>query len=78
MYATVAGDGAPLSAGFAIAAARRLGDETWLSGLLATAEWMGFSVQWNGQRRYLLSPLVGDAIVLAAKTSRGWDGRYGK
>ena len=68
----------PSGTGFAIAAARRLGDETWLSGLLATAEWMGFSVQWNGQRRYLLSPLVGDAIVLAAKTSRGWDGRYGK
>jgi hypothetical protein len=68
----------PSGTGFAIAAARRLGDEAWLSGLLATVEWTGFSVQWSGKRRYLLSPLVGDAIVLAAKTSRGWDGRYGK
>jgi hypothetical protein len=68
----------PSGTGFAIAAARRLGDEAWLSGLLGTAEWVGFSVQWSGKRRYLLAPLVGDAIVLAAKTSRAWDGRYGK
>jgi hypothetical protein len=68
----------PSGTGFAIAAARRLGDEEWLSGLLSTAEWMGFSVQWSGKRRYLLAPLVGDAIVLAAKTSRAWDARYGK
>ena len=68
----------PSATGFAIAAARRLGDEDWLSGLLGTAEWMGFSVQWNGHRRYLLAPRVGDAIVLAAKTSRAWDGRYGR
>lgn len=68
----------PSGTGFAIAAARRLGDEEWLSGLLSTAEWVGFSVQWNDRRRYLLAPLVGDAIVLAAKTSRAWDARYGR
>jgi len=65
----------PAATGFAIAAARRLGDEQWLGGLLSTAEWVGMTVPGK-RRRYLVAPLVGDAIVLAMKSSRPWDARY--
>ena len=47
-----------------------------LGALLDTAEIAGFTFQWNGERRYLLAPLVGDAIVLAMKTACVWDRRY--
>lgn len=66
----------PAGTGFGIAAARRSGDAAWLAGLLATAESFGFSFEWAGKRRYLTAPLVGDASVLAAKTSVAWDARF--
>jgi hypothetical protein len=66
----------PSATGFAIALAKRAGDEARLDRLLATAEWAGFTFAWSGRKRYLFSPLVGDAIVLAAKSARPWDVRY--
>jgi hypothetical protein len=66
----------PGASGFAIALAKRSGDEAWLGRLLATAEWAGLSLTWSGKRRYVFAPLVGDAIVLAAKSARAWDVRY--
>jgi hypothetical protein len=62
--------------GFAIAGARRAANAGLTGELLDTAELVGMSVQWGGKRRYLLAPLVGDAIVLAMKTARAWDGRF--
>jgi hypothetical protein len=38
-----------------------------LQRLLDTAELAGFSLELAGRRRYLLAPLVGDAILLAAR-----------
>jgi len=66
----------PSATGFSIALAKRAGDEARLGRLLSTAEWAGITFSWSGQRRYLLAPLVGDAIVLAAKSARAWDVRY--
>jgi hypothetical protein len=58
----------PSATGFMLGAARLAGDEARVSGLLTTAELVGVSA--GG--RYLLSPLVGDAITLAAKTLTRW------
>jgi hypothetical protein len=66
----------PAGTGFAIAGARHERDAKLLGALLDTAEIAGFTFQWNGERRYLLAPLVGDAIVLAMKTACVWDRRY--
>jgi hypothetical protein len=66
----------PSGTGFAIAGARHARDAKLLGSLLDTAELAGFTFQWNGERRYLLAPLVGDAIVLAMKTACVWDRRY--
>jgi hypothetical protein len=66
----------PAATGFAIALAKRSGDEKWLGRLLATAEWAGLGFSWGGKRRYVFAPLVGDAVVLAAKSARAWDVRY--
>jgi hypothetical protein len=66
----------PAASGFAIALAKRSGDEKWLGRLLATGEWAGLSFSWSGKRRYVFAPLVGDAVVLAAKSARAWDVRY--
>ena len=57
----------PAGTGFAVAAAQRVGDRETLQRLLDTAEVAGSSVQIGGRRRYLLAPLVGDAILLAAR-----------
>lgn len=57
----------PAGTGFASASARRLGDSWMLQRLLDTAELAGFSLELAGRRRYLLAPLVGDAILLAAR-----------
>ena len=65
----------PAATGFAMAAARSLGDAEWLGGLLSTAEWVGV-VTPGPRRHYLTAPLVGNAIVLAMMTSRPWDDRY--
>jgi hypothetical protein len=66
----------PSATGFAIALAKRAGDESRLERLLATAEWAGTTFSWGGKRRYLFAPLVGDAIVVAAESARAWDVRY--
>ncbi|MBI3183372.1 MAG: hypothetical protein HYZ28_14640 [Myxococcales bacterium] len=64
----------PSATGFMLAAAVRGGDSARLLGLLRTAELVGFSFGWE-ERRYLAGPLVGDAIVLAAKTATPWQVR---
>ena len=66
----------PSGTGFALAGARRAGDARLLGKMLSTAELVGFTFHWGGERRYLLAPFVGDAIVLAMKTARPWDRRY--
>jgi hypothetical protein len=62
----------PSGTGFGIAALRTLGDDALAADLLDTAELAGATVQWNGERRYLVGPIVGDASVLAARTQRAW------
>jgi hypothetical protein len=62
--------------GFIVAAAKLYGDARLLSALLLTAETAGFTFQWNGQRQYLLAPMVGDAVMLAMKTAVPWDKRF--
>lgn len=54
--------------GFALADATLRGRRAEQRGLLRTAELVGLT--WGG--RYLTAPLVGDAIVLAAKTTTRW------
>lgn len=68
----------PSGTGFAMAAARHDGDQEWLEALLITAEVAGNTAQSaDGRERwYVLSPLVGDAIVLAMRTARPWDDRF--
>ncbi|MGC4118287.1 MAG: hypothetical protein QM765_27790 [Myxococcales bacterium] len=66
----------PSGTGFCLAGARHAGDARLLGELLDTAELAGFTWQWNGERRYLLAPFVGDAIVLAMKTAVLWDRRF--
>lgn len=61
----------PSATGFMLGAARFAGDEARAQRILTTAEVVGFSVGLS-ERRYLASPLVGDAIVLAAKTMTRW------
>lgn len=64
----------PAGTGFAIAGATRY-DGALARAMLRTAE--GAGITWPlGGRRYLLSPLVGDASVLAAKTATAWDARF--
>jgi hypothetical protein len=62
--------------GFGIGCARAARDSEFLSQLLVTAEMVGSSIDWNGERHYLFAPLVGEAIMFAMKTSTPWDGRY--
>jgi hypothetical protein len=62
--------------GFAMAGALRQNDTVSLQALLRTSELAGFSFQWNGRRRYLTAPLVGDAIMLAMKSASAWDERF--
>lgn len=61
----------PSATGFMLGAAARAGDGARVERLLATAEVVGFSFG-TSERRYLLGPLIGDAIVLAAKTMTPW------
>lgn len=58
----------PSGTGFALAGATLYGSKA-RGGMLRTAEAAGVSVPWGGLH-YLLSPLVGEAAVLAAKTLR--------
>lgn len=66
----------PSGTGFAIAGARCNDDQSLLRGLLRTAELAGMSYQRLGKRRYLIAPLVGDAILLAMRTARTWNRRF--
>ena len=58
--------------GFAAAGARRAGDLVTYDQLLRTAELIGTSVYAGRERWYAFSPLVGEAIMLAMKTSCEW------
>ncbi|MEW5741359.1 MAG: hypothetical protein AB1938_20725 [Myxococcota bacterium] len=64
----------PSATGFMLGPARLFGDEKRARGILTTAELVGVSVGVS-ERRYLTSPLVGDAITLAAKTLTRWPAR---
>lgn len=57
----------PAGTGFALASAVRHHDVQTMQRLLDTAELAGSSIELAGRRRYLLAPLVGDAILLAAR-----------
>jgi hypothetical protein len=57
----------PAATGFTVALAHRAGDGATLQGLLDTAELAGFTVSWKGRRSYGVAPVVGDAILLAAR-----------
>ena len=61
--------------GFGLAGAHRHQDVEVESGILRTAEFVGTSIGGD-HRRYLLAPLVGDAIMLAMRTARPWDRRF--
>lgn len=61
----------PSGTGFALAGAAFSNDEVQLRAMLTTAEFVGTSVG-SEQRRYLFSPLVGDAITLATRTATPW------
>ncbi|CAN5817951.1 hypothetical protein BH09MYX1_BH09MYX1_11900 [soil metagenome] len=70
----------PSGTGFAIAAAKTLDDAAWLDDMVSISEWVGVTISLGGKRRFLIGPLVGDAILLASMSARGegksWDGRY--
>ncbi len=58
--------------GFSVAGARWTRDKPLLSGLLRTVELLGTSVTKNNMRKYIVAPIVGDAIMLAMKTACRW------
>jgi hypothetical protein len=64
----------PSATGCALAGASLEADHARRLGLLITAETTGVTVGWS-ERRYLLGPLVGDAVVLAARTATPWGRR---
>lgn len=61
----------PSGTGFALAGPAFNGDVARLRSMLRTAEAVGTS-GGGSERRYLLAPLVGDAIVLATRTATPW------
>ena len=66
----------PSGTGFAVAGAMYSGDYETAARLLLAAELAGGTLDLQGRRRYLLAPLVGDAILLATRTAVRWDPRY--
>jgi len=66
----------PSATGFAMGGAALWNDRDTLTGLLRTAEIVGSTVSFRGQRWYLFGPLTGDAVVLAARTMTRWDTRF--
>lgn len=66
----------PSGTGFAVAGAVHAKDAALLTELLFTGELVGSTIETSKGRRYLLAPLVGEAIMLAMKTARTWDTRY--
>ncbi|GMU61447.1 MAG: hypothetical protein AMXMBFR34_32100 [Myxococcaceae bacterium] len=61
----------PSATGFMLGPARLFHEDARVAGVLTTAELVGWSFGVS-ERRYLFSPLVGDAITLAAKTLTRW------
>ncbi len=61
----------PAATGFALAGAAHFSNTERLKALLIPAEAVGTTIGL-GHRRYLLAPLVGDAIVLATRTATPW------
>ncbi|MDP1922900.1 MAG: hypothetical protein Q8L14_42040 [Myxococcales bacterium] len=61
----------PSGTGFALAGPAFTNDDARLLAMLSTAELVGTSVG-SARRRYLFSPLVGDAITLATRTATPW------
>ncbi len=51
-------------------------DSATIEGILFTAEFVGTTISSKGGKHYLLSPLVGDAVMLAMMTAQSWDDRY--
>jgi len=66
----------PTATGFGMGGAAFWKDEAELAGLLRTAEAAGFTWSFGGRRQYLFAPLLGDAIILAARTMVRWDARF--
>ena len=66
----------PAGTGFLLGGAAHAKDAQLLDALLLTSEIVGSSYERSGGRRYLLAPLVGDAIMLAMKTAVVWDLRF--
>lgn len=58
--------------GFSVAGARWTNDKNSLSSLLRSIELLGVSVTKGDEKRYLATPIVGDAIMLAMKTACRW------
>ena len=56
--------------GFGLAIAKVLDDPKMTACLLFTAELVGSTISIEQQRRYLFSPIIGDAILLAMRTAR--------
>lgn len=67
----------PSGTGFAIAGATLAGDDGYKLELLRTAELVGTTMGTDGQRRYVFAPLVGDAILLAMRTTTEWSLVFG-
>ena len=61
----------PSGTGFALAGPAFTSDDAQLRAMLTTAEFVGTSVG-SAHRRYLVAPLVGDAITLATRTATPW------
>lgn len=62
--------------GFGLAGAHWHQDQSVEQGILRTAEFVGMTVGGKERRRYLLAPLVGDAIMLAMRSAHPWDSRF--
>jgi hypothetical protein len=58
--------------GFSVAGARWSLDKRLLTDLLRTIEMFGTSVKKKNMKKYIVSPVVGDAIMLAMKTACPW------
>lgn len=66
----------PSGTGFALAGARHARDGRLITSMLCSLEAAGTTVDLGDGRHYLTVPVVGDAIVLAAKTAVVWDTRF--
>lgn len=65
----------PSGTGFALAGPAFTNDDAQLRAMLTTAELVGTSIGFE-HRRYLFSPLVGDAITLATRTATPWNRQF--